>query len=105
MSATRRARNEMLFREVNERIADLSLTDASYPEFVCECARPECMSAFGVPLEVYESVRANDRRFLVLSDHVDPEIEVVVERGEGFVIVEKVGEAAEATDAVRADGD
>jgi hypothetical protein len=51
-------------------------------------------------------VRENPRRFLVLPDHVYPEVERVVGGFDGYVIVEKqdiAGEVAEAFDA-SADG-
>jgi hypothetical protein len=39
----RRARNEFLFREVNERIEEIS-GDWSHPiDFICECASEECL--------------------------------------------------------------
>jgi hypothetical protein len=100
VSAERRVRNEALFREVNERIHDLSLMNPAPAEYLCECGRPECMSAFPVPPETYTSVREHELRFLVRPDHVDPELEVVVERTERYAVVEKVGAAAEAVESV-----
>jgi hypothetical protein len=86
------ARNEALFREVNERVRELDerlRSDVEVGSFVCECGSDVCTETVEVPLAVYEEARANGRRFLVLPGHVLPEIEKVVDEGNGYVIVEK----------------
>ena len=105
MSTERKARNEALFREVNERIRDLSLMNAAPAEYLCECGRPECMTAFPVPLEHYKAVREHDLRFVVRPDHVDPDLEMVVELAEQYAVVEKIGGAAAAVEAASVAGD
>lgn len=91
----RAARNEVVFREVNEQVAGLGQpkggADAS---FVCECAETACIDRIGVPLDVYASVRANPRRFIVRPGHERPELERVVDTHDDFLVVEKVGDAA-----------
>jgi hypothetical protein len=42
----------------------------------------------------YERVRADPRRFVVVAGHEVPDAESVVERHPGYLLVEKVGEAA-----------
>jgi len=95
---TRLARNETLFREVNERIEDLALThddeDHIY-EFLCECSNAHCDLRLSVPLSTYERARADSAVFIVAPGHDLPEIEKVVLRGTGFQLVRKQGEAAE----------
>lgn len=91
------ARNEALFREVNERIADVS---SSYElgdrlEFLCECGTDGCLDAISVVRADYERVRSEPDRFVVVTGHENLEIERVVERHDGFVVVQKVGEAGE----------
>ena len=58
---TRLARNETLFREVNERIKDLALAqtdeDSTY-EFLCECSNVDCDLRLSLPLSTYEQARA-----------------------------------------------
>ena len=46
-------------------------------------------------LPTYERVRQNPRRFLLAPGHEVPEVEVVVERAEAYVVVEKRGEAGD----------
>jgi hypothetical protein len=101
--AQRLARNESRFRKVNESIdagRGLRAADESLP-VVCECGRLGCTEVIEVPVGEYERVRASGRRFIVCPDHVADELEHVVERAEGHVVVEKEGRAAAA--AERAD--
>jgi hypothetical protein len=98
----RRARNEALFREVNERIAELEtgLTgyaqdDSLLVDFVCECPNEDCGDTLEVTCAQYEAVRSNPKRFLVVPGHEDAEVARVVERHAHFMVVEKLDEAAE----------
>lgn len=97
------ARNEALFREVNEAIAELEErlgAVATAPVFVCECANPDCHEQLpDVDLAVYERTRANPRRFFVAPGHQNEEFEQVVERHPNFLIVEKTGGAGAAAAA------
>ena len=87
---------ESLFREVNERIDDLSATKSTEDvSILCECATRECAAQVVLPDAVYDHVRTRSTWFLVLPGHEDPQVEAVVARREGYVIVEKRGEAAE----------
>ena len=96
-----RARNEALFREVNERIevlstdlADESEQEASF-EVLCECGRDDCTVLIEMTRAEYESVRSDPRRFIVVPGHEHTDIERVVERGSAFLVVEKLEHAAE----------
>jgi hypothetical protein len=98
----RRARNEALFREVNERIVELETGLGGYDQedpllvgFVCECPREDCGETIEVTRGQYEAVRSSPRRFLVLPGHEDCDIAHVVERHENYLVVEKEGEAGE----------
>ncbi|MBA3734409.1 MAG: hypothetical protein H0W90_04295 [Actinobacteria bacterium] len=94
----RLAMNEALFRDVNERIREISDTfgqkDATY-DFLCECSDPECAERVVLTSAEYEHVRAVSTRFVVAKGHAMPEIESVVEQAKDHVIVEKEGEAAD----------
>jgi hypothetical protein len=99
----RAARNEALFREVNEQVRTLSASQPSAPEallIICECSDETCTERVSLPVAVYESVRADSRRFVVVPGH-DNDFEHVVDRSDGYAIVEKEGHAgrvAEETD-------
>jgi hypothetical protein len=103
------AENEALFRLVNERVADIvaEISDvASSLDVFCECGDGGCMEKMTVPRSAYESVRSNSRRFIVATDHVAPEIEIVVEERDSFQVVEKVAaEAAEVAEETDPRGD
>ena len=90
----RAARNEVVFREVNEQVACLGEgRGGANASFVCECADTSCIDRIGVPLDVYEGVRANPRRFIVKPGHERPELERVMDTRDGYLVVEKVGDA------------
>ncbi len=91
----RAARNEALFREVNEQVRAVSGEfgeDASSVGFVCECSDDGCIEQLQVPLRVYETVRADSRRFLIAPGH-ESAVEHVVDRHGAYLVVEKKGVA------------
>jgi hypothetical protein len=95
--ASRLAKNEALFREVNERIAQITegLGSGAYqPEaldgVVCECADPLCLERVGpLTFAEYERVRSESRRFIIAAGHESRDVESVVERQPAYWIVEK----------------
>jgi hypothetical protein len=95
----RQARNEALFREVNERIAELGESARAWSpgdtvEIFCECgAEDGCGARITVPVGVYDGVRQQDDRFLVLAGHEVPELERAVQWTDEYVIVDKLPEA------------
>jgi hypothetical protein len=84
------ARNESLFREVNERIAESAERfDADETRFVCECADPACTERVDATLEEYEQVRKDGATFLVVNGHEDARAEAVVHAEGDRAVVEK----------------
>lgn len=98
------ARNEALFREVNERIESLAEPGTATDElvvFTCECANLACVERIQASLDDYELVRSRPTWFLVAPRHLDLEVEEVVAERELFWIVEKrraAGAAAKELD-------
>ena len=93
------ARNEALFRDLNERTKEIteSLTPGDPPrvlEIFCECGQADCVMKLLVSTNVYETVRAHSVQFLVAEGHDVPDVEHVVERTDDYVIVAKHEEAA-----------
>jgi len=84
--------NEALFREVNAHIADLEerirLRDEPLP-LICECANTGCTTIIEVEHPTFEAVRKSALRFLVAPGHERADVETVVGRGAGYLIVEK----------------
>jgi hypothetical protein len=105
----RKARNEALFREVNEQIRqvqrELELPDRPMP-FICECDDVACRTIVRLTAAEYERIRSDSRRFLVSTGHSTEGR--IVEHCDGYVVSEKrgiAGEIAESTDGRRrADG-
>jgi hypothetical protein len=94
----RLAANEARFRDINEGAEDRR-RETNAGRYVCECANSGCVSWIVVDRETYERVRSNPRHFLVLSGHELPEIEVVVERTDDYLVVEKPDEVAHIVEA------
>jgi hypothetical protein len=86
----RAARNQALFREVNERIEALS-KPAYSRAFVCECCDPECIQTLAITIGEYEQMRSDGNRFAVLPGHEERDVEDVVEATERYLIVAKLG--------------
>jgi hypothetical protein len=90
----RLAKNEVLFREVNESIEQQALRfggiDDEY-EFVCECSSTECVERVTLTVRQYEQVRAEGTRFVLAPGHADPEVELVVRKTVDHDVVEKDG--------------
>jgi hypothetical protein len=98
------AKNEELFRKVNERIESLSQVVAPRDqtmEYLCECDRAHCYERIKASREEYKSVRAVATHFIVLAGHEDRRIERVAFSNERFLTIEKQGAAA--LDAVETD--
>ena len=81
-------RNEELFRRINEEIDENRSGDGPVG-YVCECADTACAETIPLAAAEYAAVRAGQRRVVVASGHVVPEIEDVVERRGDHVVVEK----------------
>jgi hypothetical protein len=86
-------RNEVVFREVNERLRELgegSSLVAEHTAFVCECANVECTEHVRMTLDAYEEVRSDPKRFFVIPGHEELEFERVIDDRDGYLIVEKL---------------
>jgi hypothetical protein len=93
----RLARNEILFRGVNERIEEQAVgqgPDAHVFEFLCECSNLDCSLRLRLTLSAYENVRRDPTSFVVAPGHELPEIEQVLIRAADYQVVQKEGGAA-----------
>jgi hypothetical protein len=96
----RLARNEVMFRAINERIRELASRFDNPAEqeldFICECADETCVERVSLKASQYDDVRAIPARFIVAPGHeVTPLVEHVIFRSSRFVIVRKIGIAAD----------
>ncbi len=97
--------NEAVFREVNERIEQLSETfglDQEPLDLICECGDASCVQRITMSHSEYESLREEPRQFAVSSGHEIPDVERIVEQRGGYDVVEKregaPAQVARATD-------
>jgi hypothetical protein len=94
----RAARNQALFREVNEQMRHLNDTLANMTDeyaIACECADSGCIETIKIRPEHYQAVRQRPRQFVVLRGHVVADVEAVVAERDGYLVVEKLGVAGE----------
>jgi hypothetical protein len=93
----RAAKNQSLFRTVNERLQGLAETFqfiTEHTSFTCECADPSCIAPMLMTLGEYESIRSDPNRFAVLPDHVYFDVENIVDTTDRYVVVEKIESGA-----------
>jgi hypothetical protein len=65
-------RKRTLFREVNERIRELSRRFGGAPsnyEFFCECTRADCLLRVELPGAAFDEIVADEERFVVAEGH------------------------------------
>ena len=81
-------KNEALFREVNERIRDIT-THHRDAEFLCECGDPTCALPIALDLGEYEAVRRDPAHFVIVPGHEAPDVEDVIFASDRYAIVRK----------------
>jgi hypothetical protein len=95
--ALRAAKNQSLFREINERVEVVNLNAVTESgEWICECADDMCIERIPMSVGEYELIRGHSARFFVApaDRHVWPVVERVVDRNDRYWVVEKLGAAA-----------
>lgn len=98
----RAARNQALFRAVNEKIMELNERFGELEGTVsiaCECSRIGCVDLLEIPSDAYRAVRQSPRTFTVHPEHVEAGVERVVSNHNGYAVVEVQGQGARVADA------
>ena len=91
--AERIGRNEDLFRKVNDQIEGVNEAFGMITgtmSILCECGKIECIEQIELTLDAYRELRTDATRFAVRPGHEVPDVERVVERHEGYFVVQKV---------------
>ena len=94
----RAARNESLFREVNERVEVLAQKfglATEMTDFICECAQPTCAEVIQMTVREYEEIRRDPTHFAIAAGHEATDIERVVEKTDRYFVVAKIGTAGQ----------
>ena len=85
--------NEVVFREVNERLRELGESFSlvtELAEFVCECANTACTDRIQMALSEYEHVRSDPKWFVIIPGHEIPDYERMISEREAYAVVEKL---------------
>lgn len=98
--------NEAKFRQLNESLQKGfdqlqqtatehgSTQDVSPPEdeiyFLCECSDENCKERVLMTLERYTEIHKDRKQFVIVPGHEVPAVETLLEREDGFDIVEKL---------------
>ena len=90
----RAARNQSLFREVNERVEGIAKSfdlDAGQLDFMCECAHTDCTERLQMSVTEYEAIRRIPNHFAIVDGHQVDDVETVVAQADRYLVVAKTG--------------
>jgi len=90
VSSEQLVRNQVLLREVNERIAEVgSPWSGDAPAFLCECSHDDCTELLTLSHPEYERIRSSPNLFMIAPGHESAEVDHVVEATHDSNLVEK----------------
>ncbi len=84
--------NEAIFRSVNEEVSKLNVTFSAATNtmrIVCECGVQSCTVQIEISPDAYGRVREDATLFVVRPGHDLPETETVIEKTDGYWVVQK----------------
>ena len=96
-TAHRIAENEVVLREVNERIAEktsdleargLAGNDET-SQYLCSCGRPDCEESLNLTLAEFEAAHARDDQFVIAPGHEVADVDELVASYDGYAVVRK----------------
>ena len=88
----RLVRNQVIFREVNQRIRELAeqFELKSGAAFICECSDEKCVESIELDFDEYKAIRSSPTLFLIAPGHETLKVENVVETNGRYALVEKI---------------
>lgn len=94
----RTARNEALWREVNDRIDEVDETMRVLPNdaqlsFHCECGEADCTEMIALTPVEYREARSDVDTFAVFPGHEHPELERTIKQNTRYSLVDKLPSA------------
>jgi hypothetical protein len=85
------AKTQGLFREVNERIAEITAGQGEgASEFLCECGNTDCASVVALSLREYQALRSGGDFFVAAPGHCVEGVDRLVESRAGFDVLVQV---------------
>jgi hypothetical protein len=103
-SERRLKENEVIFHQANKGVADfITEEEGGDPliKFYCECSNIDCRERIPMKASQYQELHIDQRHFIALKGHEMPDIENIVARYDGFVVVRKVGKIPSVKDIDR----
>jgi hypothetical protein len=97
LSQQKLAENEVIFREANLSVAEFIVegenenTKTIIP-FYCECSNRNCRKRIRLTPKQYQAMHQKRRYFIAIDGHEIPAIEKIIQKEEGFNVIEKFGE-------------
>jgi hypothetical protein len=96
LSKRRRQENERIFRDTNRSIHDATgriMTAAEQGQvplsFYCECSDMHCLERIKLTADEYRRTHQNENCFVVIAGHESPDIEDVIAKTDGHLVVKK----------------
>jgi hypothetical protein len=75
---------ENVFRQINESFLKLDT-----PHFICECSDASCAASIEVSADTIRSRRTDRNLYVIKPEHINNDLEELVERDDEFVVVRK----------------
>jgi hypothetical protein len=85
--ADRIAQTELFFRAINEEIARNDGHGTTL--FLCECGNSACTEDIALTAAALQHLHAENGLFVVLAGHEIPDVETVVDRHNGYLVVRR----------------
>jgi hypothetical protein len=99
------AKNETVFRAANREIEHGGEQEGGRAdqviEVLCECGRQGCSGVITMTVADYDASHVQEDRFVVVPGHESTDIENVVEERDGYLVVDKFGEAEDIAEEQR----
>jgi hypothetical protein len=81
-------KNQLVFREVNERIAEITLSqEETESGFLCECGRDDCAETIALSLGDYQALRDGEEFFIAAPGHCVEGVDRLVDSRDGFDVL------------------
>ena len=85
------AKNEATSKVINEGIEEAYEPEppGASTHIICECGLERCEELVTITKAEYERVRNDPRQFVIVREHLIPEVEQVIFEGDRFLVVRK----------------
>jgi len=82
-------KNEVSFAQYNERRKAFEEAASEPIPFVCECGDETCFMAVELLPHEWNAAHRREDQFVVVPDHIEPDLEAVVEQHAGYWVLRK----------------